>query len=279
MLRDNRDQVVLLSLEQLRSRTQAKEFRDHLSAIDQRGALHRYEAALPSHEELRDRRGRFAGLTRPELAVLCAYTKIDLFKQLETCALPEDSYLIGRFLVSYFPASIAREFGVEIPRHGLRRELIVTRLVNELVDLMGASFVFRLTRSHGARTEDTVRAWIFAEGVLDLVGKAEGLRAGAAARERRQSWRRCSRWTTPHGGLADGRSPDWMRTCRSAMRSCASSPASRACARNSRPCSPTTSASASSAATASCARPSIPSNSPYNSRAWASPIICSTSSA
>ena len=95
----------------------------------------------------------------------------------------------------------------------------------------------------------------------------------AAAREHRQSWRRCSRWTTPHGGLADGRSPDWMRTCRSAMRSRASSLASRACARNSRPCSPTTSASASSAATASCARPSIPSNSPYNSRAWASPII------
>ncbi len=179
VLRDNRDQVVLLSLEQLRSRTQAKEFRDHLSAIEQRGALHRYEAALPSHEELRDRRGRFAGLTRPELAVLSAYTKIDLFKQLETGALPEDSYLIGRFLVSYFPVSIAREFAVEIPRHGLRRELIVTRLVNELVDLMGASFVFRLTRSHGARTEDTVRAWIFAEGVLDLVDQAEALRAGS----------------------------------------------------------------------------------------------------
>jgi NAD-specific glutamate dehydrogenase len=44
---------------------------------------------------------------------------------------------------------------------------------------MGASFVFRLTRSHGARTEDTVRAWIFAEGVLDLVDQAEALRAGS----------------------------------------------------------------------------------------------------
>ncbi len=180
VLRDNRDQVVLLSLEQSRSRTEASVFRDHLSAIEQRGALHRYEAALPSHEELRDRRGRFAGLTRPELSVLSAYTKIDLFRQLETCALPDDSYLIERFLVTYFPASIAHEFAAEIPRHGLRRELIVTRLVNELVDQMGASFVFRLTRSHGARTEDTVHAWIFAEGVLDLVDQAEGLRAGAS---------------------------------------------------------------------------------------------------
>jgi glutamate dehydrogenase len=111
--------------------------------------------------------------------VLSAYTKIDLFTQLETCALPNDAYLTERFLVPYFPASIAREFAAEIPRHGLRRELIVTRLVNELVDLMGATFGFRLTRSHGARTEDTVRAWIFADGVLDLVDQAEGLRAGA----------------------------------------------------------------------------------------------------
>jgi glutamate dehydrogenase len=179
VLRDNRDQVVLLSLEQMRSRTTAGVFRDHLSAIDQRGALHRYEAALPNREELRDRRTRFAGLTRPELAVLTAYTKIDLFKQLETCALPDDPYLTERFLAGYFPPSIAREFAAEIPRHGLRHELILTRLSNELVDLMVATFVFRLTRSHGARAEDAVHAWIFAEGVLDLVERAEGLRAGA----------------------------------------------------------------------------------------------------
>ena len=83
VLRDNRDQVLLLSLEQMRSRTDAKAFRDHLTAIEQRGALRRYEEALPSREELRERRGRFPGLTRPELAVLSAYTKIDLFTQLE----------------------------------------------------------------------------------------------------------------------------------------------------------------------------------------------------
>ncbi len=179
VLRDNRDQVVLLSLEQLRSHTGASVFRDHLSTIEQRGALRRYEAALPSHEALRDRRGHFAGLTRPELAVLSAYTKIDLFAQLEACTLLGDPYLTERFLTPYFPASIAREFAAEIPRHGLRRELIITRLVNELVDLMGASFVFRLTRSHGASCEDAVHAWVFAEGVLDLVEQGERLRADA----------------------------------------------------------------------------------------------------
>ncbi len=181
VLRDNRDQVVLLSLEQMRSRTGASAFRDHLSAIEQRGALHGYESALPSHEELRDRRARFAGLTRPELAVLSAYTKIDLFQRLEAGTFADDAYLVERFLKAYFPASIAREFAADIPSHGLRRELIVTRLVNELVDLMGSTFIFRLSRSHGALAEDAVRSWIFAEGVLDLVDEAEGLRAGAGS--------------------------------------------------------------------------------------------------
>jgi glutamate dehydrogenase len=179
VLRDNRDQVVLLSLEQIRSRTEAKLFREHLTAIEQRGALSRYEPALPSHEELRDRRARFAGLTRPELAVLSAYTKIDLFQQLEASPLADDPYLTEHFLLSYFPASIAHEFASDIPRHGLRRELVVTRLVNELVDLMGSTFIFRLMRSHGAQAVDAVRAWIFAEGVLDVVEQAESLRSGA----------------------------------------------------------------------------------------------------
>ncbi|HZO80630.1 MAG TPA: NAD-glutamate dehydrogenase domain-containing protein [Candidatus Binataceae bacterium] len=179
VLGDNRDQVVLLSLEQLRSRTQASIFRDHLSAIEQRGVLRRYESALPSHEELRERRGRYPGLTRPELAVLCAYTKIDLFAQLESCHLLDDPYLTARFLTPYFPASIARDFADEIPRHGLRRELIVTTLVNRMVDLMGASFIFRLARSRGVRTEEVVHAWIFADGVLELREQAERLRADA----------------------------------------------------------------------------------------------------
>ncbi|HJU29770.1 MAG TPA: NAD-glutamate dehydrogenase domain-containing protein, partial [Candidatus Binataceae bacterium] len=87
VLRDNRDQALLLSLEQIRSRGGVSAFRDHLTAIEQRGLLRRHEAALPTHEELRERRSRFAGLTRPELAVLTAYTKIDLSMRLQDGAL------------------------------------------------------------------------------------------------------------------------------------------------------------------------------------------------
>jgi glutamate dehydrogenase len=180
VLRDNRDQALMLSLEQVRSRTQTSAFRDHAAAIEQRGLLRRLERALPPSEELRERRSRYAGLTRPELAVLTAYTKIDLTERLESTPLVDDAYLVDRFLRPYFPPSIAAAFAEDIPRHGLRRELIATRMVNELVDLMGSTFIFNLVRDFGVEAQEAVRAWIIAAGVLDLHARADSLKANAA---------------------------------------------------------------------------------------------------
>jgi glutamate dehydrogenase len=179
VLRNNRDQVLSLSLEQIRSRVAVSTFRDHLTAIEQRGLLRRNEAALPTHEELRDRRSRFPGLTRPEIAVLTAYTKIDLTIRLEATSLVDDPYLIDRFLRPYFPTPIARTFSEDIPRHGLRRELIATRVVNEMIDLMGSVFIFNVVRDHGIETEDAVRAYLVAEGVMDLHRRCERLKVSA----------------------------------------------------------------------------------------------------
>jgi glutamate dehydrogenase len=179
VLRDNRDQALSLSLEQIRSRTQLNLYRDHLSAIEQRGLLRRLEPVLPTQEELEERRPRFPGLTRPELALLTAYTKIDLTFRLEQSALVDDPYLTERFLRPYFPAAIEAAFAADIPRHGLRRELIATRVVNELVDMMGSVFAFNLVRDHGIEAEEAVRAYLIAAGVLELDQRTERLHANA----------------------------------------------------------------------------------------------------
>jgi glutamate dehydrogenase len=180
VLRDNRDQVLSLSLEQLRSRTTVSAFRDHLTMLEQSGLVRRADAILPTHEELRDRRARYAGLTRPELAMLTAYTKIDLTARLEQCPLIVDPCLVDRFLRPYFPHSIAAAFAAEIPQHSLRRELIATRVVNEMVDLMGSIFVFNLERDHGIEAEDALHAWLIAAGVLELSRRATELKTNAA---------------------------------------------------------------------------------------------------
>ena len=180
VLADNYDQALSLSLEQARTRAGVHAWRDHLTALEQRGVARRGEWTLPSHEELRDRRARYSGLTRPELALLAAFTKIDLTRRLERAALIEDAYLVERFLRPYFPASIARDFAGAIPVHGLRRELVATRVVNELVDLTGSVFIFNLTRDHGIEAEDAIRAWLAASGVLDLRARVLELKRNAA---------------------------------------------------------------------------------------------------
>jgi glutamate dehydrogenase len=181
VLRDNHDQALSLSLEQIRSRTATSSFRDHLQAIEERGLLRRHEEALPTREALRERRARYPGLTRPELAVLGAYTKIDLKMRLEAAPLVDDPYLVGRFLVLYVPKSVADRFAAEVPRHQLRRDLIATRIVNELVDLMGSIFVFSLVRDHGADAASAVRAWCITNDLLGIHQRAELLKQNAAA--------------------------------------------------------------------------------------------------
>ncbi len=177
---DNRDQVLSLSLEQARSRGSTSVFYDHLKAIDDRGLLRHHDPVLPSREMLEERRARFAGLTRPELAVITAFTKIDLVQELESTALVEDPYLVERFLRPYFPDSIASRFEAEIGRHRLRHELVATEAANQLVDLMGSTLVFELTREFGVKSPEAVRAWLVATDIAGIGAHVTALKAGAA---------------------------------------------------------------------------------------------------
>jgi len=211
VLRDNRDQVLSLSLEQIRSRTLTP-FRDHLTAIENRGLLRRHEEALPSREELSERRRRFPGLTRPELAVLSAYTKLDLGKRLDDTELIGQPYMIERFLLPYFPRPIATPMADEVPRHPLRRALIATELVNELVDNMGSTFIFCLVRDYNVSAEAAVRAWLIAADIMDIHARFEKLKAAAGdlgiEAEMRailtldQAVDRATRWALTSGAIA-----------------------------------------------------------------------------
>jgi glutamate dehydrogenase len=179
VLSDNRDQALSLSLEQRRSRVDADRFCDLMQAIDERGLVRRGEDPFPTHEELHERRARYLGLTRPELSLVTALTKINLSRRLEDAPLVDDEYLVGRFLKPYFPPSIVQRFPDEIAHHRLRRDLVATRLVNELVDVMGSTFIFSMVRDEGVQAQTAIRAWIIAADILDLRSRAENLRAHA----------------------------------------------------------------------------------------------------
>ncbi|HWU25232.1 MAG TPA: hypothetical protein VN154_02405, partial [Rhizomicrobium sp.] len=116
---------------------------------------------------LRKRAQTGLGLTRPELAVLLAYAKLDLDAELVTSDLPDDPYLAAQ-LVAYFPVAAASRFPQELANHRLRREIIATSLANRIVNLAGPVFVHRMKEVSSASGARVARAYVEAEGAFGL---------------------------------------------------------------------------------------------------------------
>jgi len=167
VLEDNRAQSLAVSLDQERARRGFDDFRDLMYALEKTGELNRAAEGLPSLDILQERQAEGLTLVRPELCVLLAYAKLALKTRLLAGGLPDDpvteSYLLG-----YFPAAaIAAAGNQSLQTHRLRREIIASQFTNDLVDVMGATFITRVTRDTGARVEDVARAWLVASRLAD----------------------------------------------------------------------------------------------------------------
>ena len=133
------------------------------------GRLNRAIEFLPTDEEINRRRGRNAGLTPPEGAVLMAYAKMSLFDELMASDLPDDPFF-GRTLVAYFPKVLSERFAAAVASHPLKREIIATYITNSVVNRTGATFVNFLAAEAGSTAADVVRAFTLAREVFDLEG-------------------------------------------------------------------------------------------------------------
>ena len=66
-----------------------------MRSLERSGLLDRTIEFLPEDIEIEDRRAAGEALTRPELAVLLAYAKIDLYDALITSEVPDDPFFTG----------------------------------------------------------------------------------------------------------------------------------------------------------------------------------------
>ncbi|HVT68125.1 MAG TPA: NAD-glutamate dehydrogenase domain-containing protein, partial [Trebonia sp.] len=122
---------------------------------------------LPDEKEIAARRSAGAGLTTPELAVLLAQTKIAAGQQVLASDLPDDPSLRS-VLSGYFPAPLRERFADQLAAHRLRREIITTSVINEMVDTGGSTFLFRLGEETGMEIPDITRAWLVAGEVFGM---------------------------------------------------------------------------------------------------------------
>ncbi|MEM7006418.1 MAG: NAD-glutamate dehydrogenase, partial [Pseudomonadota bacterium] len=141
-------------------------------SLEARGVLDRAVEGLPTSEEMAVRADEKAWLTRPELAVLLAWSKIVLFDDIVASNVPDDPYF-KPVLEGYFPDALHKYSGV-MDDHRLKREIIATVLANRLFDIGGIDALQFISEMEDAGGADIVRAFEIARAAsssLDIPGK------------------------------------------------------------------------------------------------------------
>ncbi len=158
VLRNNYLQTQAISMSEMLSADRIEELARLILDLEQAGELDRDLEYLPDETEIEDRRTRKQGLTRPELAIVLSYAKINLYNGLiESRETLEDFLKIDP--QRYFPAVLRRRYADLIPGHRLSREILATLIANDIVNRMGPAFVQRTQADTGASFITIARAY------------------------------------------------------------------------------------------------------------------------
>jgi glutamate dehydrogenase len=121
---------------------------------------------LPDDEELIARKAVEKGLTRPELAVLQAYSKNILKDEIGQSDLLADPF-VSQYVQYAFPRELRKKYFGNMKQHRLRREIIATQLSNALVTGMGITFTYQMADETRASSAEIARAYVVAREIFD----------------------------------------------------------------------------------------------------------------
>ncbi|MFC4948910.1 NAD-glutamate dehydrogenase [Pseudonocardia sp. GCM10023141] len=205
VLQDNRDQNAVLGIARAHGASMVGVHGRLTTDLVARHGLDRRLEVLPDEQGFAELEASQTGLSSPELATLLAHTKLDLKAQVLATGLPDAAAFAGR-LPEYFPHEMRERFPEAIKGHPLRREIVTTMLVNEMVDGAGMTYAFRLGEELSATATDAVRAYAVTTAVFDLPQLWAELRdariptqvSDSIALETRRLLDRASRWFLNH---------------------------------------------------------------------------------
>jgi len=166
VLTDNEDQNDLIGTSRANAASLLPVHALQIKYLEERG-LNRELEALPSEKEIHRRTEAGMGLTSPELCTLMAHVKLTLKEGMLTTELPEQDVFASR-LPQYFPTPLRERFTPEIRTHQLRREIVTTMLVNDLVDTAGISYAFRIAEDVGVGSIDAVRTYVATDAIFGV---------------------------------------------------------------------------------------------------------------
>lgn len=165
VLENNFRQSLCLSLERRRSVIDIDAFMDLADRFEASGHLDRRSDAFPSRKDISTRADR--GLTRPELALLMAHSKLALKRAL----LEAPDFLRGEWvkpiLATYFPPSMRASCLGKILIHPLAREIAATVICNRIIDQAGARFLLFDETAAPAVLVDAVGAYLSFDEIME----------------------------------------------------------------------------------------------------------------
>lgn len=168
VLKDNFWQNQAITLSQAQGHKLLDEHARFIRDLESAELLNRTLEGLPDEKEIARRMNDKQGLTRPELAVLLAYSKISLKQQLIQSDFPDLGILQSR-LLSYFPERLRETHQNEILMHPLKREITATLFTNSIVNRMGITFVHEMKRQLGVTGAEVAKAYFIIRDLLDLI--------------------------------------------------------------------------------------------------------------
>jgi glutamate dehydrogenase len=163
VIANNYGQSICLSLDQLRCAEDVDPYLELAGRLVAAGLLDRQGESLPTAREVLSRKERT--FVRPELAILMAYSKMQIYQSLLDSDLPDREW-IGEHLQAYFPSAIRARFAGQFSGHPLAREITATMITNALVNQAGSPLVLHLGRQSGVAMAQVVTAYLFFERVV-----------------------------------------------------------------------------------------------------------------
>ena len=179
LLREMTDEVARLVLRDNYLQTQAITVTHRLGArlldrtgrfirnLERAGRLDRRIEFLPDDETLAERMQQGHGFTRPELAVLLSYAKMELYDELLDSNLTDDPSTKGE-LHRYFPRPLRKKFPEAIDQHRLWREILSTLVTNDIINRVGITFLHEVKERTGMPAGQIARAYLISREVFGL---------------------------------------------------------------------------------------------------------------
>lgn len=167
VLQDNYSQALVLGFSAVNTVLYSGLYQSYIKELEKLVNLDRTVEFIPDDKKLLERKACGQGLTRPELAILMAYTKIHITNELLKSDLPDDPSFVN-ILETAFPEQLTERYAKSMQKHRLRREIIATQLSNQIVNSVGITFMYRLQIETGQTIANIARAYTVAAKAYEI---------------------------------------------------------------------------------------------------------------